>query len=293
MLGRRVLRQHEREHLDLVELVDAEDAAGVAARRRPPRGGSRWRCPRSAAAGPRRDDLVAVEAGERHLRRAHQVEVVLGGLVDRGPVGREEPGAVHRLLAHQHRRHDRREARRPRGAPARAPPARTATARAAPAGTRSGRPTPAPPPPCRARPPPRPAPRGRARRTRRRAGRPPCGPRRRRPRRPSGASSSARFGSAAAARRARSSAARSSPLQGAERLAQAPGLGLLGGRVATLLAGRADGLRDAGPLRPRLLDPRPQGARALVGVEQAAPARRRPRGARGWPPPAPSRSGSA
>ena len=54
-------------------------------------------------------DLVAVQARKRHLRGAHQEEVVLGRPVDGRPVGGEEAGPPHRLLAHQHRRDDRRE----------------------------------------------------------------------------------------------------------------------------------------------------------------------------------------
>ena len=52
-----------------------------------------------------------MERRERHLGRADQVQVVVGRLVDRRAIGREEPGPVHRLLAHQHRRDDRGEAR--------------------------------------------------------------------------------------------------------------------------------------------------------------------------------------
>ena len=47
---------------------------------------------------------------ERHLGRAHQVQVVLGGLVDVHRVRRQETGAVHRLLTHEHRGDHRDEA---------------------------------------------------------------------------------------------------------------------------------------------------------------------------------------
>ncbi len=47
--------------------------------------------------------------GERHLGGARQVQAVLLERVDVGPLGREEPGADHRLLAHEHGRQDRRE----------------------------------------------------------------------------------------------------------------------------------------------------------------------------------------
>ena len=50
-----------------------------------------------------------MQRGERHLRRADQVEVVLGGRVDVHRVGRQEAGAVHRLLAHEHGRDHRHE----------------------------------------------------------------------------------------------------------------------------------------------------------------------------------------
>ena len=50
-----------------------------------------------------------MQARQRHLGGAHQKEVVLGRAVDGRPVGREEAGRPHRLLAHQHGRHDGRE----------------------------------------------------------------------------------------------------------------------------------------------------------------------------------------
>ena len=58
-----------------------------------------------------------MQRGERHLGRADQVEVVLGGPVDVHLVGRQEPGAVHRLLAHEHRRDHGDEAPRRPGCP--------------------------------------------------------------------------------------------------------------------------------------------------------------------------------
>ena len=49
--------------------------------------------------------------GERDLRRAGEVEVVALDRVDVRAVGREEARAVHRLLADEHRRQHRQEAR--------------------------------------------------------------------------------------------------------------------------------------------------------------------------------------
>ncbi len=102
-------REREREHLDLVELVDAEDPPGVAAGRAglaPEAGGDAAVPARQVLGG---EDLVAVQAGERDLGGADQVQVVVGGGVDRGPVGGKEARAPHGLLPHQHGGHDRRE----------------------------------------------------------------------------------------------------------------------------------------------------------------------------------------
>ncbi len=52
-------------------------------------------------------DLGHVQAGERDLRGAGEVELVRLERVDVRTVGREEAGAVHRLLAHEHRRQHR------------------------------------------------------------------------------------------------------------------------------------------------------------------------------------------
>ncbi len=48
-----------------------------------------------------------MERGERHLRRADEIEAVLRHLVEVALLRREEAGAVHRLLAHEHRRQHR------------------------------------------------------------------------------------------------------------------------------------------------------------------------------------------
>ena len=59
----------------------------------------------------RLQDLVHVEAGERNLGCSSQVEPVALDLVDVGSLGREEAGAVHRLLADEDGRAHQREPR--------------------------------------------------------------------------------------------------------------------------------------------------------------------------------------
>ena len=106
----RPLRPREHEHLDLVELVHAEDPARVLA------GGAGLAPEAGRVAGvPQRqlvrfEDLAAAHRRERHLRRADEVELVALDPVDVHLVGREEAGAVHRFLAYEHRRQHRREA---------------------------------------------------------------------------------------------------------------------------------------------------------------------------------------
>ena len=110
MLGPRLGDGRVDEHLHLVELVDAEHPARVLA------GGSRLAAEvgREAGVAERqllgRDDLAHVEAGERDLGRARQVEVVVGERVDVRALGRKEAGAGHRLLADEHGREHGREA---------------------------------------------------------------------------------------------------------------------------------------------------------------------------------------
>ena len=90
MLLARPLGVHELEHLDLVELVDAEDAARVLAGRAglAPEAGREARvAERQVVLG---EDLVGVQRGEADLRRADQEEVVARDLVDLGAIGREE-----------------------------------------------------------------------------------------------------------------------------------------------------------------------------------------------------------
>jgi len=96
------------EHLDLVELVHSDDAAGVLAVRA--RLAAETGRPGDIAPRQITDDLVHVIAGERHLGRPDQVEVLLWQLVDLGRVRAEEPGALHGLRLDQHRRDHRREA---------------------------------------------------------------------------------------------------------------------------------------------------------------------------------------
>src|SRR5690606_34865730 len=102
------------EHLDLVELVHADDAAHVLAVRAGLAAVAR--APAGVAQRPGRqvDDLVRVVARERHLARPDEVEVVLLEAVDLVRVGAEEPGALHDLGPHERRRDDRREPGRDR-----------------------------------------------------------------------------------------------------------------------------------------------------------------------------------
>ncbi len=109
VLGVRLGGLDEREHLDLVELVDAEDAARVLA------GGAGLaaKAGRDArvADGQLRgvEDVAGVERRERDLRGADQEELVALDLVDHLALAREVAGALERALADQDRRHDRLE----------------------------------------------------------------------------------------------------------------------------------------------------------------------------------------
>ena len=103
MLGRGVLRLAVGEHLHLVELVDAEDAAGVLAV------GAGLAAEAGRPAGVAHgavgqvDDLVGVVAGQRDLGGADQVQVVFLQVVDLVGVRAEEAGAGHGLGADEHR----------------------------------------------------------------------------------------------------------------------------------------------------------------------------------------------
>ena len=161
----------ERELLDLVELVDADHPARVAA------GGAGLAAEAGREGGVAErqlvgvEDLARVQARERDLRRARQVEAVLGHLVDVGVVRRERSGADQRLLADEHGRQHRRESLLRRGGRARTGRARTRAAPCRRSSSRSGRPTSAPRAPCRsgrprrARAPRRPGPGSPTRRT--------------------------------------------------------------------------------------------------------------------------------
>src|SRR5205807_10395554 len=106
VLRGRVLRSHEREHLDLVELVDPEDPAGVAAR------GARLsaKAGRKATVTQRQlsfgKKVVRVQSCQAHLRGTDQVEVVVRHFIYLRAVGRQEAGPEERLLAYEHGRND-------------------------------------------------------------------------------------------------------------------------------------------------------------------------------------------
>ena len=89
------------EHLHLVELVHADDAAGVLAVRAgfAPVAGALAGEPD----GTRREvqDFVRVVPGQRHLGGSHEVKVILGETVDLGVVLYVKTGALHGLGAHQ------------------------------------------------------------------------------------------------------------------------------------------------------------------------------------------------
>ena len=92
-----------REHLELVELVNAQDSAGVFAV------AAGFAAVAGAPAGVANrsvrevNDFVAVVAGESNLDRAGHVEVVCGYVVNLTGVRTEEPGASHDLWSNQGR----------------------------------------------------------------------------------------------------------------------------------------------------------------------------------------------
>ena len=96
----------EREHLDLVELVRAEDAARVLARRArlaPEARGDAAVAQRQVGLG---QDLAHVQRRQRDLGGADQEQLGIGvrdGVDLLARLG-EEAGADERLLAHEHRR---------------------------------------------------------------------------------------------------------------------------------------------------------------------------------------------
>ena len=109
MLVPRRVRLHEGEHLDLVELVDAEHPACVLARR----AGLPTEAGREARVAQRElvQLLARVQRGEGNLGCARQEQALALEGIDVRAVGREEARAVHRLLAHEDRRDDGRESR--------------------------------------------------------------------------------------------------------------------------------------------------------------------------------------
>ena len=102
--------RRERELLDLVELVDADHAARVAAGRP----GLAPEARREGDVAERElvglEDLAGVQARERDLGGAGEVQAVGGQLVDVLLVGRERAGADQRLLPHEHGRQHADEA---------------------------------------------------------------------------------------------------------------------------------------------------------------------------------------
>ena len=129
----------EREHLDLLELVRAEDAARVLARR----AGLAPEARREPAVAQRQvvlgQDLAHVQRRQRDLGGADQEQLGRRSRPRRPARGRlgEEARADERLLAHQHRRHDGREALAARACRARTARSRRAAARRRRAGRRS------------------------------------------------------------------------------------------------------------------------------------------------------------
>ena len=99
-----LLRLGVDEHLDLVELMDAQDAAGVLAVGT----GLSAEAGRPAGVAHRTvrqvDDLILVVAGQGDLGGADQVHVIGLEAVDLVGVGAEEAGTGHDLRTHQHRR---------------------------------------------------------------------------------------------------------------------------------------------------------------------------------------------
>src|SRR5690606_8439317 len=105
-----LVRMRVAEHLELVELVDSEDAAVVLAR------GTRLapiaRRPSGVADGLGDvEDLVRVVPGERDLARAGEIEVVGRQVVHLVRVLAEEARAAHDLRPDERRRDERGEAR--------------------------------------------------------------------------------------------------------------------------------------------------------------------------------------
>ena len=99
----RLVGRAVREHLDLVELVHAEDAARVLAvgAGLAPEARRVARVARRQRVGVER--VAAVQRRERHLARADEEELAVVDVVHLRAVGREEAGLFHRALAHERR----------------------------------------------------------------------------------------------------------------------------------------------------------------------------------------------
>ena len=110
MLLVRLLGLAPGEHLDLVELVDADDAAGVLAVAAGLAAEARGPAAVALGTGGEVEDLALVVAGQRDLGGADQVEVVVLEPVDLVGVLAEEPGALHDLGPHEHGRDHHGEA---------------------------------------------------------------------------------------------------------------------------------------------------------------------------------------
>src|SRR5215831_2316448 len=110
MLRPRLVGPDIAEHLDLVELMDAEHPARVAARgaRLAPEVRRERRVAERQLLGV--EDLARVQPGQRDLRGPGEEEPFVDDLVDLEALGGEEPGAEHRFLADEHRRDHRLEA---------------------------------------------------------------------------------------------------------------------------------------------------------------------------------------
>ena len=112
VLGRGLVRGgHEREHLDLVELVHAEDPARVLAggARLAPEAGREAGVAAGAASPASRISPACSEASATS-DVPDEIEVVVGQAVDLLLGVGQEARAVERALAHEHRRDDRLEA---------------------------------------------------------------------------------------------------------------------------------------------------------------------------------------
>ena len=99
-----------REHLDLVELVHAEDAARVLAVRAGLAPEARGVAARSAPgswSGVSVSPRCSADSGD--LARADEEQLAVVDVVHLGAVGREEAGLLHRAFAHERRRDHRHE----------------------------------------------------------------------------------------------------------------------------------------------------------------------------------------